>query len=104
MRLGREGRSVPPSWAVVSAAALALVWGGVALVCSSADALADSSTSGATSAEQQQKIDALTQQIEQMKQEKAALEKKLKETEAKVPAAAPSPAAAASPVPPLSSP
>jgi hypothetical protein len=47
---------------------------------------------------QQKKIDALNQKIEQMTQEKAALESKLKVAESKVPAPAPSPA------PPLSSP
>jgi len=48
--------------------------------------------------EQQKKIDTLNQQIEQMRAQQAALVAKLKETEAKVPGPAPTPA------PPLSSP
>ena len=67
-----------------------------AILCSPAYALADSS-SDPTAAEQQ-KIDALNQQIEQMKQEKAALLKQLNEAKGKVPAAAPTPA------PPLTAP
>jgi putative OmpL-like beta-barrel porin-2 len=58
----------------------------------------DGSGADPTAVEQQKKIDALNQKIEQMTQEKAALESKLKEVESKVPAPAPSPA------PPLSSP
>jgi len=80
--------------------ALASVTIAAALIYYPACAVAESS-SDPTVAEQQKKIDALNQQIEQMKQEKADLLKKLKETEAKVPAA---PAPAPSPVPPLSSP
>jgi len=76
-------------------ALLALV---AAIMCNSAHALADSSPSDPTVAQQQKKIDALTQQIEQMKQEKAALENKLKQAQAKPPAPTPTPA------PPLSSP
>jgi len=67
-----------------------------AILCSPAYALADSSSD--PTAAQQQKIDALNQQIEQMKQEKAALLKQLNEAKGKVPAAAPTPA------PPLTSP
>jgi septal ring factor EnvC (AmiA/AmiB activator) len=47
-------------------------------------AMADS-TADPTAVEQQRKIDALTQQIEQMKQEKAALQSKLKEATNKAP-------------------
>jgi hypothetical protein len=72
------------------------------IVCSSGYALADPSSSSSsadpTAQEQQQKIDALTQQIEQMKKEKAALEAKLAATQPKVPAPAPTPA------PPLTTP
>jgi hypothetical protein len=71
----------------------------VAIVGNSHSALAQSS-SDPTVLEQQKKIDALNQQIEQMKQEKAALTDKLKVAESKVPVPAPAP----SPVPPLSSP
>jgi hypothetical protein len=56
-------------------------------------AMADS-TADPTAVEQQRKIDALTQQIEQMKQEKAALQSKLKEATNKAPAPAPTPAPA----------
>ena len=53
-----------------------------------------------TSEEQQKKIDELTRQIQEMKQQRDALMSKLKETESKVPAPAPAP----SPAPALSSP
>jgi len=70
-----------------------------AAVCNPMRASAESS-SDPTAAEQQQKIDDLTKQIEQMKQEKAALEGKLKEAQAKIPVPTP----AATPVPPLTTP
>lgn len=68
-----------------------------AIMCNPAYA-ADGSTSDPTPTEQQKKIDALTAQIEQMKQQKAALLSKLKEAESKAATPVPSPA------PPLSSP
>ncbi len=64
----------------------------LAFIVSSAHAMSGSGADP-TPAEQQQKIDALTQQIEQMKQQQAVLISKLKATESKVPAAAPTPAA-----------
>jgi Putative beta-barrel porin-2, OmpL-like. bbp2 len=67
-----------------------------AILCSPAYAPAESGSD--PTAVDQQKIDALNQQIEQMKQEKAALLKQLTETRSKVPAAAPTP------IPPLTSP
>ena len=70
----------------------------VAVICMhSAFAMADGSSSP-TVAERQEKIDELNKQIQQLNQQKAQLTAKLNEAEAKVPAAAPSPA------PPLSSP
>ncbi len=67
-----------------------------ALIC--APAFADDSASALSAAQAQQKIDELNKQIQQLNQQKADLQAKLKTAEAKVPAAAPTPA------PPLSSP
>jgi hypothetical protein len=66
-----------------------------AILCSPVYVRADSS-SDPTAAEQQGKIDALTHQIEQLNQEKAALQKQLK--------VAQKPAPAPTPAPPLTSP
>ncbi len=76
----------PMRLTLVALAVVALIW---------APALAaGNGSSDPSMAQQQEKIDELTKQIQQMKQRQAELIAKLKEAESKVPAPAPSPAPA----------